>query len=195
MEKRADGRFIKGHRYSPSTEFKKGQHWRPRKNHWDAKWLREEYEIKKRSAQEIANENGCTENNILFWLHKHGIQRRSTNETRAIKHWGLVGADNPMWNRKGELNPHWKGGCTPERQTFYISKEWKNACLGVWKRDRAICQRCRIQVSAGIPFHIHHIISFAVQAKRADINNLILLCEICHHWVHSRKNLKREFLG
>ena len=30
--------------------------------------------------------------------------------------------------------------------------------------------------------------------KNYKYNNLILLCEICHHWVHSKNNTNKEFL-
>ena len=64
------GRFIKGKRTSPETEFKKGQHWRSKKAYWDKDWLTKEYIIKKKSAKQIASENGCDENNILYFLRR-----------------------------------------------------------------------------------------------------------------------------
>lgn len=187
---------MKGFRAAPSTEFKPGQHWRPRKPFWDKAWLEKEYTGKNRSAKEIALEFGITESAIFFWLGKHGIPRRSMSEARKIKHWGAIGYDNPMWNKRGELNPHWLGGVTPERQSFYVSQEWKTACSAVWKRDDAKCRRCGLdwRDSKGIPFHIHHLVSFAVKESRAEVSNLILLCEICHNFVHSRKNINHEFL-
>ena len=33
------GRFVKGVRSSPNTEFKKGQHWREPKPYWEKEWL------------------------------------------------------------------------------------------------------------------------------------------------------------
>jgi 5-methylcytosine-specific restriction endonuclease McrA len=102
-----------------------------------------------------------------------------------------------MWNKRGELNPRWLGGVTPERQSFYTSKEWKAACSFVWKRDHATCRRCGIHrdESKDIPFHIHHIVSFADKNLRADPSNLVLLCETCHQFVHSKRNTKNEFLS
>jgi thymidylate synthase (FAD) len=117
------------------------------------------------------------------------------SEIRKMKYWGAEGKDNPMYNKKGNLSPNWKGGVSTERQGFYSNKEWKNACTQVWKRDKATCQRCEIKADEGVPLHIHHIESFANKKLRSDINNLILLCKVCHNWVHSRKNLKKEFLS
>ena len=190
------GQFIKGVSYSPKTQFKKGGHWRKKKPFWDKDWLNNEYVIKKRSCGDIAKDFNVTESSILFWLKKHGINRRNISQSRSAKKWGQMGSDNPMWNKRGELNPMWKGGVTPERQSFYSSQEWKNACSYVWKRDNATCNRCGIHrdESMDIPFHIHHIISFAEKEMRAEPSNLILVCEPCHRWIHSKKNTKNEYL-
>lgn len=99
-----------------------------------------------------------------------------------------------------DKNPNWKGGATPERQEFYRSIEWKAAVKAVWRRDNGCCRRCaldwRTVDSATTPtFHIHHIVSFAVVARRAATDNLVLLCRPCHHWVHSNKNADRQFLA
>jgi len=184
------GQFVKGHRASPSTEFKKGQHWRDEKAYWNREWLHHEYITLEKSAAEIATEQGCTENNILYWLHKHAIPRRTVAEVRAGKHWGLSGPANGMYGVTGEDNPNWKGGLTPDRQLFYSSIEWKEVSQVVWKRDNGKCRRCGESAE-----HIHHIVTFMVRALRAESDNLILLCRPCHHWVHSRENISGDFIG
>lgn len=196
MEKN-DGRFKKGDRRGRATEFKPGQHWREHKPFWDKAWLEREYVELGRSAADIAKQFGIAENSVLHWLRKHSIPRRTISEARAIKHWGASGSDNPMWNRRGELNPRWLGGITPERQDFYTSRAWKDACSFVWKRDEATCQRCGLfrTERPDMPFHIHHVVSFAVTELRADPANLVLLCEVCHHFVHSRENVDGDFLS
>ena len=189
------GRFIEGYHYGLETEFKKGQHWREPKPYWNRDWLYNEYTVKEKSASELAQEQGCTENNILYFLNKHNIKTRSVSEVRAIKYWGVTGTDNPMYGRKGGLNPNWKGGVTPERQTFYNSKEWREVVPKVWKRDKATCQKCKHKKTEGDEFHIHHIISFEVEELRMVLSNLVLLCSDCHHWVHSNANVNNEFIG
>lgn len=96
-------------------------------------------------------------------------------------------------------NPKWKGGITAERQTFYRSPEWKEAVKAVWKRDNAICQRCALDHRTidrdKTKFDIHHIDSFAIVERRCDPDNLILLCEACHYWIHSKHNTERLLLG
>lgn len=177
-------------------QFAKGHHWRTRKPWWDKEWLHDQYVCCRRSASEIAADGGVTESTILYWLHKHGISRRSLSEARAVKHWGACGSDNPMWNKRGELNPRWLGGVTPERQSFYTSEEWRKACSFVWKRDKATCRRCGLRRGnlPDMPFHIHHIESFANKELRGDSSNLVLLCEACHQFVHSRKNVEHDYL-
>lgn len=188
------GQFVKGQRSSPSTEFKPGEHWRKPQAFREKDYLLEEYTKKGRSTGEIAAEFGVTNAAILFWLRKHGIPRRTVSEARELKHWGLKGEQNGMYGRTGEDNPRWRGGCTPERQAFYASREWAAACSAVWARDNATCQRCGIHHSKAVQFHIHHIVSFSVVELRAEVSNLILLCETCHDWVHSKKNTQQDFI-
>lgn len=159
---------------------------RNRKPHWDRGWLFTEYVTKSRSARDIAIEENCTENNILFWLHKHKIPSRSMREIRNIKHWGQSGQDNPMWN----------GGTSSERQTFYNSPDWAWAIKSVYARDRKTCRRCgKKQTKRYGQFHIHHRVSFAEKDLRLNIDNLVLLCVKCHHWAHSRRNRNKEYPG
>lgn len=101
--------------------------------------------------------------------------------------------------RKGSLHNSWKGGVTPLRNAFYASEEWKSACSIVWKRDDAKCQNCKLDHRTinrkERSFHIHHIKSFALHPDlRADPDNLILLCDTCHRWVHSRANTDQKFI-
>lgn len=175
-------------------QFMKGYHWRKRKPWWDKEWLHREYIERERSTEDIAKDGGVRDTAIQYWLIKHDIPRRSTKETRQIKHWGQCGEDNPMWNRRGSENPRWKGGVTPERQAFYTSEAWKKACRAVYGRDNATCQRCAKQRKERA-LHVHHIESFANKKKRAEIDNLVLLCLKCHRFVHSRKNIEHEYLS
>lgn len=187
------GRFIKGVRSHPETEFKKGQHWRSRKLFWDKEWLFNEYVTKGRTILDIANQFGVTDSAISFWLGRHKIKGRTTTETRSKKHWGSSGSANGMFGRSGENNPHWLGGVTPDRQAFYASLEWKKVSCVIWKRDGGKCQRCRHSGSRR-RMHIHHIVSFSVKELRSDPNNLVLLCKSCHQWVHSKENKNQEFI-
>jgi 5-methylcytosine-specific restriction endonuclease McrA len=99
-----------------------------------------------------------------------------------------------MFGKRGNANPHWKGGVTPKRQAFYLSPEWKKCSQEVWRRDRALCRRCGLKMAPGVEMHIHHKVSFAYRPLRAAPQNLVLLCDPCHDWVHSRKNKSREWI-
>lgn len=189
------GQFIKGERAHPETEFRKGEHWRPHKPHWDKAWLEEQYLQKGRSAADIAKEEGCREESIFHWLRKYAIPRRNVSEARKRKHWGASGERNPMFGKRGAEAPNWKGGGTPERQAFYSSVEWGMAVKAVWSRDRAKCQRCsKKAIRRGI-FHIHHKVTFGVKEIRTNLGNLVLLCPACHRFVHSPKNTEHTFIG
>lgn len=161
-------------------------------------WLRCEYGEKRRSAREIADQFGVTAANILHWLRRFGIPRRTTREIRATKHWGMTGAANGMYGRRGADHPNWQGGRTPERQAFYSSQEWKQALIEVTRRDGNVCCRCGVKSygrKGRKSYHIHHIVSFSVPELRTELSNLVTLCGVCHRWVHSRQNVDREFLG
>lgn len=193
MTRNAKGQFVKGARAHPATEFKKGQHWRPRRPYWKRDWLYEQYVTLGRSASEIAGDFGVTDGTMYHWLHKHKIPVRSISEAREIKYWGLAGECNGMYGVCGPDHPNWQGGITPERQAFYASLEWATACSAVWQRDEATCQRCGCGADKNV-LHVHHIVSFAVEELRAEVSNLVLLCTACHQFVHSRKNTRHEFI-
>jgi hypothetical protein len=102
-----------------------------------------------------------------------------------------------MKGRKGADTPSWKGGITPQRQSFYSTDEWKAAVKAVWKRDDAKCKRCGKNHNESAhrgTFDIHHIVGFDVVELRSAVSNLVLLCEDCHYFVHSNANTGREFI-
>lgn len=111
----------------------------------------------------------------------------------------LPNGDHVLKGKTGKDHPSWKGGGTPERQAFYASDEWKSACVDVWQRSDAKCERCGMD-HRGIDrdeykFHVHHVYSFTKYPEhRSDVDNLMLLCQDCHRWVHSKKNKKRLFI-
>lgn len=99
----------------------------------------------------------------------------------------------------GRRSGAWKGGITPERQAFYATPEWSDAVKAVWARDDARCRKCGLDnrdvVRGTVQFHIHHIDSFMIRERRAVVDNLVLLCQYCHRWVHGIKNADKEFIG
>lgn len=173
--------------------FAKGTHWRPRRAHWDRAWLEREYTTNLRSAANIASEVGCRESNIDYWLAKHSIPRRSISEVRAKKHWGVRGPANPMFGKRGALNPNYVDGSSPERQRLYARSEGRTFLRSVYERDGFKCVRC---ASPRRTLHAHHIKPWAGNAAlRFDSTNVVTLCNVCHAWVHSNKNVAREYLA
>lgn len=136
-----------------------------------------------------------------FLGHKHTPEYREQMRLHAIAtgrvpYNPLVGSY--MKGKKGAETPQWKGGITPERQAFYRSDEWKEACKATWRRADARCERCGIHHNEAKyrgTFHVHHIISFMVRELRAKPSNLVLLCRKCHLYVHSNANTNKEFIG
>jgi len=176
--------------------FIRGTHWRPRKPHWDRAWLENEYIVRGLSAAEIAETAGCTENNILFWLAKHGIPRRSISETRAAKYWAVFGDANPMSGKTGRLNPRYVDGSSPERQRLYAQGAGKEFLRSIYERDGFRCVRCGAEKGSPKSLHAHHIRPWAGNVGlRFDAGNVVTLCRSCHSWVHSRKNTEREYLS
>ena len=164
-------------------QFKKGYTWRIPRPFWDKTWLKKEYAIK--SSTDIAREQNCHENNILFWLAKHKIKTRTISEARKLKYWGPKGKDNPMYGKIGKLNPNWKGGRSPERQSQYARFAWKELVKSILKRDKYACQKCGKKPTAKRDLIIHHIKSWSKYPKlRFDSTNLITLCGKCHKNAH-----------
>jgi hypothetical protein len=175
--------------------FQKGEHWREPRPHWDEAWLRERYEVREMSSAEIAEEAGCTDGGILYWLAKHGIPRRSTSEARAAKHWGVTGENNPMHGRTGESNPNYKDGSSPLRQRMYARGEGNAFLRQILKRDGYRCRKCGEPKRGRKSLHVHHIRPWAGNpALRFDAENVVTLCRPCHSWVHSRDNSDGDYL-
>lgn len=176
--------------------FVRGQHaYRDPKPHWNAEWLREQYEARQQSASVIATACGVKESAVLFWLKKHGIARRTTAQARAVKHWGVQGAANPMFGKTGALNPRYVDGSSPERQRLYASGEGRQFIREVLARDGYRCRRCKSPKVGRGSLHVHHLKPWAGnEALRFDKNNAVTVCRYCHEWIHSKANERREWL-
>ena len=170
-------------------QFLKGYTYRKPKSYWDRNWLWEEYKEKEKSAKQIAKEQGCKENNILYFLAKFRIPRWTMKEIRKRKHWGLEGKQNGMFGRYGKLNPNWNGGHSPERQSKYAKYFWKELAKSILKRDNYTCQKCNYyRKDNKRKLVIHHIKSWSrFPELRFEPSNLITLCEKCHKIIHKKK--------
>jgi transposase-like protein len=180
-----------------SGRFRKAVHaYRAPQQHWERDWLVEQYVRNQRSASDIAATIGCTDANILFWLRKHGIPRRSVSQARVIKHWGASGESNPMHGKTGAANPRYVDGSSPERQRLYVRGEGRAFLRAILKRDGYCCVRCGAPKTIPKSLHVHHVIPWAGNPSlRFNEANALTLCRNCHAWVHSRKNVRREYVA
>lgn len=53
---------------------------------YDREWLLNQYVEREKSIYEIAEEAGCDDENIRYWLEKHGIDRRSKGHHARKEH-------------------------------------------------------------------------------------------------------------
>lgn len=181
--------------HAANGRFVKGTHWRPAASHWNAGWLREQYIERGRSTGEIAADAGTTDAAILYWLKKHGIQRRTIAQARTLKHWGVTGEANPMHGKTGASNPRYVDGSSPERQRMYAQGEGRAFLRAVLKRDGYLCRRCHAPKNGRRSLHVHHVKPWAGnEALRLDQANAVTLCRGCHQWVHSNANVEGDYL-
>lgn len=185
LPKDNQGRFLKGFRYSISTEFKVGSHWRKEKPFWNKNWLYNEYVVLQRSSFEIAQQFNVTDGAILFWLRKHGIKPRDMVTIRKIKKWSTpTGKLNPMFGKRGKNNPNWRGG--QNERVGHKYEKWRRSVL---KRDSEVCRLCHDVNS----LQAHHIKRFALFPKlRWVVSNGITLCKECHKKFRGKEELYEE---
>lgn len=189
-------------------------------------WLIDQYITQGKDANKIGKEIGRNGHSVWNWMIGYGIQTRPRghDESRLVKdgsNWigrkhkddtkekikqARINDGHVPYLKNGEHwlkgvakenHPNWKGGFTPDRQSFYASEEWSEAVKSVWKRDNATCQLCGVSHNKKEKrgtFHIHHIVSFMVSELRSELSNLVLLCKECHLFIHSKKNTTKQLI-
>ena len=88
----------------------------------------------------------------------------------------------------GEDHYRWKGGITPERHKFYVSREYTKWRNSVFERDNYTCQECGD--STGGNLQAHHILplrDYSDPEYSLNVDNGITLCEECHDKVNGRE--------
>ncbi len=160
-------------------------HYRAHAPYKNETWLREQYETLGRPADDIAAECAVNAATVRRFLRKFNIPVRSQADSLRLS-----------GKSKGNNNPAWSGGTTPERQRLYKTREWKDLVKAVYERDGYRCVRCGHHQDHGDhALHAHHIAPWSVAPeRRMDMDNLTTLCRKCHSWVHSRQNADSLYL-
>ncbi len=84
--------------------------------------------------------------------------------------------------RSGANSNFWKGGVTSDRAN--IARWTREQASKVHKKFDYTCQHCKIR---GGKLHAHHMLPVVTHPELAkDFDNLITLCEKCHHITHGR---------
>lgn len=149
------------------------------------------------------NTKGFQKGNKLGVINKGKkipFKERLKAKGRVVWNKGLVGSQSP-WNKGlkgymgGELNGHWKGGITPERERQRKTMEyklWRKACF---ERDNFTCQKTG---QRGGDLVVHHINNFSEFIEiRTSIENGITLSKESHrefHRLYGYKNNTKEQL-
>lgn len=61
------------------------------------------------------------------------------------------------------------------------------------ERDNYTCQKCKREDKTGKSLEVHHIVPLYVQEKD-ELNNLITLCNDCHHFAPDKPEEFQEYM-
>jgi hypothetical protein len=128
--------------------------------------------------------------------HHSKETRKVLSEKASVPKPWLRGANNGMYGKTGSDNPNYKDGSAPERQRLYSMGKGKDFLRAILKRDNYACQRCGASHKGGRSLHVHHVKPWAGNpTHRFDPTNVIVLCDKCHNWVHSKANVNLDYLA
>lgn len=128
--------------------------------------------------------NGKYENNksqlLLRCLKHNHTWHSSWNSISVGRGCYFCGIDK----KKGDKNPAWKGGLTPENEKIRKSTKYKLWREAVFQRDKYTCQICD---ESDAYLEAHHILSFATYPQfRLQVDNGLTLCKTCHKNIHRK---------
>lgn len=109
------------------------------------------------------------------WYTRHAAQAESSRfcSQRCNGEWYSE-------NRSGENSPHWKGGSSDEQ----YGTNWETYREKALQRDGRQCTRCGSSENESL--HVHHKLPLA-EGGTNDLDNLLTLCQECHHRVHAER--------
>lgn len=112
---------------------------------------------------------------------------KETNESLMITSIKQTGENNPMFMKRGESHPQWKGGAR-----YYRLKDYELIKEKVKQRDGNMCTRCGCKeedwkkAHNEQPLQVHHIEAYKI-SKNNDMDNLTTLCGRCHAKEHHKR--------
>ena len=110
--------------------------------------------------------------------------RHHTEKTKEKIRLTKIGSKNPMYNKRKELSPTWRGGIAI---CLYPLGWTKTLKYNIRKRDNYICRLCNIkQTTCYRALDIHHIDYCKGNLKES---NLITLCNKCN----TKANFNRDY--
>lgn len=116
-------------------------------------------------------------NNQIYWNCKCDCGNECIKLGSLLSQGKTKTCGNRMIHFKGEDNPNWKGGITPENTMIRTSDEYSRWRLDVYKNDYYSCVICGSREK----LEAHHIYPFSkYKDKRLSLENGITLC-INHH--------------
>jgi thymidylate synthase (FAD) len=159
----------------------------------------------KMSVQEMANKFECSYHTIRKWLKIHDL-KHSKEETcfkkgclpwnKGKKGYKLSFSEDGFKRKKeasnnqpkGKDSKFWRGGITKERAL--IGQFTRKVAPEIHRKYNYTCQECGL----GGKLHCHHIIPVVTDISKAyDINNLITVCDKCHHKIHNSSEAELLF--
>lgn len=204
--------FVKRNRTKAAREKIGAGH---RKRHpsplYEREWCVQKYETEGMSAIDISRLVGRTKPGVLYWLRKHGIQRRPGNRDRkypvtkellAKLYVGLGMSTRDIeraygWDNTVICRTMKKMGIQARPVHGWSGKNSRYGQCGTWpygpgftakvkekvkERDGYRCQQCGNDGSA-VRLCVHHIDE---DKGNNELNNLLTYCSECHGKIHGK---------
>jgi thymidylate synthase (FAD) len=154
----------------------------------DPAWLKLHYHERGLPQETIAELAGVSTHTIRSWVRKHGLQKPMGSWTRGVSPWNRGKHYRAGWKhtpetrellaaaKRGENNPQWKGGITPEGVRLRQPLEAERAAI--YARDAHTCRLCG---ERGGKLTLHHILPVWARPDLADEpDNVATVCRPCH---------------
>lgn len=202
-------RWLRRHEIQARTSAEAG-HIAMGKKRPDSGTLRALYLDEKLSCTQIGERYGVTKYAALKWLHREGITIRPNAEGKSLaatgKKWSeamkqaqATARSKPEYRvaaslrQRGEKSHLWRGGKMDGEIIRMQRVEWKIRRGECYERDNWTCQECGVHChgKGAAKIQAHHIIGRR-NGGTDDLDNLVTLCQSCHHkreW-RERKEVK-----